>query len=154
MPRELPAGGGRCRPRRLALRTEIADDHWTGTAIIRLNQEYPPEVVQGLAEFSHLVVVWHFHRSAPSEVTLHAWSPRGNPAWPATGTFVHRNHRSRATSASKFRHSAESEPPFLHETFVTRSPHNACRGASLAAGKPEAIPVAGTVPATGLARRR
>lgn len=74
-------------------RTDPSDDHWAGTAIIRLNQDYPLEVVQGLEEFSHLIVVWHFHRASPDDVTLHARSPRGNPAWPPTGTFVHRNHR-------------------------------------------------------------
>lgn len=74
-------------------RTEPTDDHWGGTAIIRLNPEFPTEVVQGLEEFSHLVVVWHFHRASPDDVALHARSPRNNPTWPPTGTFVHRNHR-------------------------------------------------------------
>lgn len=74
-------------------RTEPTDDHWDGEVIIRLNPEYNPEVVQGLEEFSHLVVVWHFHRASPNDVALHARSPRNNPNWPVTGTFVHRNHR-------------------------------------------------------------
>jgi tRNA (adenine37-N6)-methyltransferase len=74
-------------------RTEPSDDHWTEQAIIRLNSEFPAEVVQGLGEFSHLVVIWHFHRASPADVVLHARSPRNNPDWPATGTFVHRNHR-------------------------------------------------------------
>jgi tRNA (Thr-GGU) A37 N-methylase len=72
---------------------EATDDHWTGTAIIRLNSNYPAEVVQGLEEFSHLLVVWQFHKASPADVALHARSPRGNPAWRPTGTFVHRNHR-------------------------------------------------------------
>lgn len=74
-------------------RTEVSDDYWDGTAIIRLNKDFPTEVVQGLDEFSHLVVVWHFHLAVPSDVVLHARRPRGNPAWPPAGTFVHRNHR-------------------------------------------------------------
>ncbi len=74
-------------------RMEPTDDHWAGTAVIRLNQDYPLEVVQGLDEFSHLLVVWHFHRSSPADVALHARRPRGNPAWPPAGTFAHRNHR-------------------------------------------------------------
>ncbi|MFV2175544.1 SAM-dependent methyltransferase [Actinomadura sp. LOL_016] len=74
-------------------RTDPTDDHWGGTALIRLNPEFPVEVVQGLEEFSHLVVVWHFHKASPDDVVLHARSPRNNPAWPPTGTFVHRNHR-------------------------------------------------------------
>jgi tRNA (Thr-GGU) A37 N-methylase len=74
-------------------RAEPSDDHWGGAAIIRLNPEFPPEVVQGLEAFSHLIVVWHFDKASPDDVALHARSPRNNPAWPATGTFVHRNHR-------------------------------------------------------------
>ncbi|MFJ3960838.1 TrmO family methyltransferase [Streptomyces sp. NPDC090036] len=63
-------------------RGEPTDDHWGGQAIIRLNPNFPVEVVQGLEEFSHL-----------HNVALHARSPRNNPAWPPTGTFGHRNHR-------------------------------------------------------------
>ncbi|MGD3108907.1 SAM-dependent methyltransferase [Streptomyces sp. YGL11-2] len=74
-------------------RTEPTDDQWSGTAIIRLNLEFPLEVVQGLEEFSHLLVVWHFHLASPDDVALHARSPRNNPRWPATGAFAHRNHR-------------------------------------------------------------
>lgn len=74
-------------------RTEPTDDRWGEKSIIRLNPEFPPEVVQGLEEFSHLLVVWHFHRASPDDVALHARSPRNNPRWPPTGTFVHRNHR-------------------------------------------------------------
>ncbi|MFD0120198.1 SAM-dependent methyltransferase [Streptomyces virginiae] len=76
--------GGRVKP---------TDDHWGGQAIIRLNPDFPVEVVQGLEEFSHLLVVWHFHKASPDDVALHARSPRNNPEWPPTGTFVHRNHR-------------------------------------------------------------
>lgn len=74
-------------------RVEPADDHWSGTAIIRLNSDFPAEVVQGIEQFSHLLVVWHFHRASPDDVALHARSPRDNPEWPPSGTFVHRNHR-------------------------------------------------------------
>lgn len=38
-------------------------------------------------------MTWTFHLARPDDVQLHARSPRGNPQWPATGTFVHRNHR-------------------------------------------------------------
>ncbi|MFE7660686.1 SAM-dependent methyltransferase [Streptomyces celluloflavus] len=74
-------------------RTEPLDDQWSGTAIIRLNPDFPLDVVQGLEEFSHLLVVWHFHLASPDDVALHARSPRNNPQWPSTGTFAHRNHR-------------------------------------------------------------
>ncbi|MER0476925.1 SAM-dependent methyltransferase [Streptomyces sp. Edi2] len=62
-------------------------------SIIRLHQKYSQETLAGLQSFSHLVVTWRFHRASPDDVALHLRSPRGNPAWPATGTFAHRNHR-------------------------------------------------------------
>ncbi|MFI7337181.1 TrmO family methyltransferase [Streptomyces sp. NPDC050085] len=76
-------------------RTEVADDYWGGIeSVIQLDEsQFPPDAVQGLDSFSHLIVVWHFNQASPDDVEYHARSPRGNPAWPATGTFAHRNHR-------------------------------------------------------------
>ncbi|WUT00598.1 SAM-dependent methyltransferase [Streptomyces sp. NBC_00708] len=74
--------------------TRVRDDYQGGVrAVIRLNETYPLETLQGIEEFSHLAVTWTFHLARPDDVQLHARSPRGNPQWPATGTFVHRNHR-------------------------------------------------------------
>ncbi|MEU7028874.1 SAM-dependent methyltransferase [Streptomyces sp. NPDC046275] len=74
--------------------TEVQDDYQAGVqSIIRLNERFPLETLRGIEEFSHLLVVWRFHLASPQEVQLHARSPRNNPRWPATGTFVHRNHR-------------------------------------------------------------
>ncbi|GLF98140.1 SAM-dependent methyltransferase [Streptomyces yaizuensis] len=74
--------------------TTVADDYQGGVeAIIRLHHDYPRDTLTGLEEFSHLQVLWQFHLGSPDDVALHARSPRNNPAWPATGTFVHRNHR-------------------------------------------------------------
>ncbi|QEV04897.1 SAM-dependent methyltransferase [Streptomyces hirsutus] len=74
--------------------TRVLDDYQGGVrSIIRLHDEYPLETLQGIEEFSHLTVTWRFHLASPEEVQLHARSPRRNTRWPATGTFVHRNHR-------------------------------------------------------------
>ncbi|MFJ4609575.1 SAM-dependent methyltransferase [Streptomyces griseus] len=74
--------------------TEVLDDYQGGVeSIIRLRDDLPLETLQGIEEFSHLTVTWHFSRSGPEAVQLHARSPRGDDRWPATGTFVHRNHR-------------------------------------------------------------
>ena len=62
-------------------------------SIIRLRPDFPVETLQGIEEFSHLQVTWFFNLGSPEDVALHARSPRDNPAWPATGTFVHHNHR-------------------------------------------------------------
>ena len=62
-------------------RSEVADDYWGGVeSVIELAEGTPPDAVQGLEEFSHLVVVWHFHQAAPSDVEYHARSPRGDSA--------------------------------------------------------------------------
>ncbi|MFE6592541.1 SAM-dependent methyltransferase [Streptomyces sp. NPDC057781] len=97
-------------------RTEATDDHWSGSAIIRLNSDFPLEVVRGLEEFSHLLVVWHFHKASPSDVALHARSPRNNPRWPATGTFVHRNHRRPNQLAQSFPRLVKVDGLDLHVT--------------------------------------
>ncbi|MEU6451279.1 SAM-dependent methyltransferase [Streptomyces sp. NPDC005047] len=74
--------------------TRVQDDYQGGVeSIIRMDGAFPLETLQGIEEFSHLTVTWHFHQARPEDVQLHARSPRGNPSWPATGTFVHRNHR-------------------------------------------------------------
>ena len=76
-------------------RIEVADDYWgVVESVIQLDEsEFPLDSVQGLEEFSHLEVVWHFNLASRSDVEYHARSPRGNAQWPATGTFAHRNHR-------------------------------------------------------------
>ncbi|NEA48439.1 SAM-dependent methyltransferase [Streptomyces sp. SID10815] len=74
--------------------TRVQDDYQGGVeSIIRLHGTYPLETLQGIEDFSHLTVTWRFHLALPEDVQLHARSPRGNAHWPATGTFVHRNHR-------------------------------------------------------------
>jgi tRNA-Thr(GGU) m(6)t(6)A37 methyltransferase TsaA len=70
-------------------RTEPFDDGWDGVrAIIRLDARFTPEALQGLDAFSHLEVLYHFHR-ADSEHTG-ARRPRGNPDWPEVGIFAQR----------------------------------------------------------------
>ncbi|MFJ5068331.1 TrmO family methyltransferase [Kitasatospora sp. NPDC088556] len=80
-----------------------ADDYQGGVeSIIRLHDEYPLETLLGIDEFSHLTVTWFFHLASPDDVQLHARSPRGDSRWPATGTFVHRNHRRPAQIATSY----------------------------------------------------
>ncbi|MEV6421730.1 TrmO family methyltransferase [Streptomyces sp. NPDC051662] len=74
--------------------TGCLDDFKSGVeSIIRLKPDFPEETLNGVQEFSHLQVVWHFSERSPGDVALHARSPRDNPAWPETGTFAHHNHR-------------------------------------------------------------
>ncbi|MCQ8835974.1 TrmO family methyltransferase [Streptomyces antimycoticus] len=75
---------------------EIGEIYWGGIdSIIRLDPGYPVEVIQGLDEFSHLVVTWHFSQASPSDVVLGTREPRDDLRWSSagTGTFTHRDHR-------------------------------------------------------------
>jgi tRNA (Thr-GGU) A37 N-methylase len=78
--------GGRIAP---------TDDYWGGTrAIIRIDPtRFQPDATAGLAEFSHLEVVFRFHLTDPADLNLGARRPRDNPNWPAVGIFGHRNMR-------------------------------------------------------------
>ncbi|MGH8879465.1 MAG: SAM-dependent methyltransferase [Stackebrandtia sp.] len=73
-------------------RVEPFDDDWnTETATIRLDDEqFTPDAVTGLDAFSHLEVVFRFHRADPTRVNTAARRPRGNPQWPMVGIFAQR----------------------------------------------------------------
>jgi tRNA (Thr-GGU) A37 N-methylase len=69
-------------------RTEMAEDHWGGeVATLVLDPGMlDPDATAGLAEFSHLEVVFHFHLE--HRVRRGATHPRGNPAWPRVGVLA------------------------------------------------------------------
>ncbi|MFC8006983.1 MULTISPECIES: TrmO family methyltransferase domain-containing protein [Streptomyces] len=101
----------------VAGRTEVADDYWGGVeSVIQLDEKLPLDSVQGLEEFSHLIVVWHFDQASPDAVEYHARSPRGNTDWPATGTFAHRNHRRPNQLAQSFPRLLRVDGLSLHVT--------------------------------------
>ncbi|MFM9445115.1 SAM-dependent methyltransferase [Streptomyces acidiscabies] len=76
-------------------RVEPTDDYWGGTqSIIRIDgDQFTPDAVKGLGEFSHLEIVFRFHLTDPTDLHLGARRPRNNPEWPEVGTFGHRNMR-------------------------------------------------------------
>jgi tRNA (Thr-GGU) A37 N-methylase len=71
-------------------RSDLSDDYWGDvTSVIRLDgQRFGPEALLGLDAFSHVEVVFHFHRVAPEKVHTGARHPRGNPEWPRAGIFA------------------------------------------------------------------
>lgn len=73
-------------------RTEITDDHWGAVEgdIVLDTEVFGPEAVAGLDGFSHLEVVFLFHKVAPDAVHVGARHPRGNTDWPSTGVFAQR----------------------------------------------------------------
>lgn len=73
-------------------REEWYEDRWRGVeAVIRLDaDQFEPSVTQGLADFSHLEVVFLFDRVEEQDLNLEPRPARGNPAWPPVGVFAHR----------------------------------------------------------------
>ena len=69
-------------------RSRIYEDHW-GAVVARLVLD--PAVLDqastdGLSEFSHIEVVFHFHQE--TRIRRGAAHPRGNPAWPKAGVLA------------------------------------------------------------------
>ena len=72
-------------------RAEPIDDGWDAvTAAIELAPEFGPEALAGLDGFSHVEVVFVFHRVAESAVVAGARHPRGRADWPKVGIFAQR----------------------------------------------------------------
>lgn len=74
-----------------ASRTQAEDDYWGNEqACISLTAPFTAEALQGLADFSHVEVLFLFHQVAESKIVFAARHPRNNPAWPAVGIFAQR----------------------------------------------------------------
>src|SRR6185437_12694965 len=76
-------------------RTEPIDDDW-GAVVSRIEldrAQVTEDSLRGLGEFSHLEIVYVFHRVDPASFELGARRPRNNPDWPEVGVFAQRNKR-------------------------------------------------------------
>lgn len=74
-----------------AIRPHAEDDFWGGEeACISLSEEFAADALQGIAEFSHVEVLFFFHGVDPSKIVTGARHPRNNKAWPAVGIFAQR----------------------------------------------------------------
>ena len=74
-----------------AMRPHAEDDFWGGEeACIALAEGFTAEALQGLAEFSHVEVIYLFHEVDPRKIVRGARHPRNNPAWPTVGIFAQR----------------------------------------------------------------
>jgi tRNA (Thr-GGU) A37 N-methylase len=73
-------------------RTEPGDDGWDAE-LVRIELDtarFGPEALIGLDAFSHVEVIFLFHRADPAKVETGARHPRGNPDWPRVGIFAQR----------------------------------------------------------------
>ncbi len=73
-------------------RSEVEDDAWASVeSRIELDTtRFGPDALKGLEAFSHLVVIFHFHRADDCRTVTGARHPRNNPAWPEVGIFAQR----------------------------------------------------------------
>jgi tRNA (adenine37-N6)-methyltransferase len=72
-------------------RREPIDDDWGMVeAVIQLDPSFDAASLRGLAEFSHVEVVYLFHLVDLGAITSDARRPRDNPSWPEVGIFAQR----------------------------------------------------------------
>jgi tRNA-Thr(GGU) m(6)t(6)A37 methyltransferase TsaA len=72
-------------------RSAAIDDDWGEvTATITLHPPLDARSVAGLADFSHVEVVFLFDRVDADAVCVHSRHPRGNPDWPEVGILAQR----------------------------------------------------------------
>lgn len=82
----LPIGTVSCA------RTDLSDDDWGSVeSTITLDPErFTPDVLLGLDAFSHIEVVYYFHRVLMEDIHQGARHPRGQKDWPRVGIFAQR----------------------------------------------------------------
>ncbi|ETR76839.1 transcriptional regulator [Afipia sp. P52-10] len=73
-------------------RTEPVDDDWgrVEAEIVLDAGQFSPEATAGLDDFSHITVIYQFHRVSAEEITSGARHPRGRTDWPKVGIFAQR----------------------------------------------------------------
>lgn len=72
-------------------RTAATDDNWSVVqSWIELDKNYTEESLMGLNAFSHVEILFYFHKVDPSSVVRTSEHPRDNPNWPKVGVFSQR----------------------------------------------------------------
>lgn len=67
------------------------DDIWAHiVSRIELDARFRPDALQGLTDFSHVEIVFLFHKVSPESIVTGARHPRGRADWPLTGIFAQR----------------------------------------------------------------
>jgi tRNA-Thr(GGU) m(6)t(6)A37 methyltransferase TsaA len=72
-------------------RTEPIDDNWNSIpSYIELTNEYDEDSILGLRDFSHIEIIYYFHKADPLKIVTRAEHPRENLDWPKVGIFAQR----------------------------------------------------------------
>lgn len=73
-------------------RKAVVDDNWDAEQTwIELNsQDFLPESLDGLSDFSHAEIIFYMNQVDPEKVEKSARHPRNNTNWPKVGIFAQR----------------------------------------------------------------
>jgi tRNA (adenine37-N6)-methyltransferase len=72
-------------------RIDVSDDFWGGViSEIRLDPSFSDNALDGIDAFSHLEIIYVFHRAVNDQPGTASSHPRENPRWPRTGIFAQR----------------------------------------------------------------
>ena len=75
----------------MSSRKQALDDNWDAEKVeIRLADGFDAAALTGLESFSHIEVIYVFHRVEACDIVRGARHPRGNTLWPSTGIFAQR----------------------------------------------------------------
>jgi tRNA-Thr(GGU) m(6)t(6)A37 methyltransferase TsaA len=69
----------------------VEDDRWGGiVSEIVLESPLSAESLQGIEDFSHAEIIFHFDQIDDHKIVTGARHPRNNPRWPKVGIFAQR----------------------------------------------------------------
>jgi tRNA (adenine37-N6)-methyltransferase len=72
-------------------RNDLSDDFWGGVVSeIKLDPAYSESAIDGIDAFSHVEIVFVFHKAVSDNPRTGASHPRENTQWPQTGIFSQR----------------------------------------------------------------
>ena len=72
-------------------RSQVEDDFWgEEESCITLTEEFGPDALKGLADFSHAEVIFHLSQVDPAKIIKGSRHPRNNTDWPEVGVFAQR----------------------------------------------------------------
>lgn len=73
-------------------RKNAADDNWDAEHVyVELDaSQFSPDALMGIADFSHVEILFHMDRVDPEKIEKTARHPRNNPEWPKVGIFAQR----------------------------------------------------------------
>ena len=72
-------------------RKMIMDDEWGEVqSVITLTDSFTEESIQGIESFSHIEVIFYFHKVTEEQIQHVARHPRNNKVYPKVGIFAQR----------------------------------------------------------------